>query len=641
MKMLKKISSSLFSPIPISRDRAIGVSERLAALSSLSSSLEYLHQHRNLGPGGLNDWEIMKQTPESRVPAIQKLTNAVSGRRTTLALHATRVACSLGMLMPGNGKWRAAGNLYLGATTTLLQARHRYGTDGSDQVATQVQAVTGLARLSSSPQVKDALMWYLALQANMSYAASGWTKLAGTKWRDGSALPGVMRTRTYGFERAYRLTRRYPRSSKVLQHGVLAMECLFPVVYLAGGRLTRPMIGAAGSFHVANAFVMGLGRFMTAFPAMHPMVAYTTAPRTFPAVAGRDDRMVKTALALLAGGVAGAAVLATQRRARAVAGWPMSRTVTTRSGNVLQYDTGGRDIPGRPVLVFNHGLASTSEHFAWMVERLAFDSGQPVVTYSRAGYGPSRRVKDAPYSLQESVDDLEDLIRQALPEDRKVVLVGHSLGADLNRRAAERLGDRLAGVVYLDPTHPGQLVRSGKQKKGSELFTDSLKEMARWTKLGCGALMARPRWVDDLPYPYREKVFSLYTDSRLWTAAEREWEVVRREFETFDGELDPVPAPGLVIAAQVTVDIDPEQLLMYHDIARSHQAAGRYGDVTVVERAGHDSILTDARHARTAADLMAAFVEQHCMPPAAADAAAPAGGLPAERGKPEKEDEQK
>ncbi|MEU3366926.1 alpha/beta fold hydrolase [Streptomyces pseudogriseolus] len=623
MMRIKRLTSSLFSPIPISRDRAIGISERLAALSSLSSSLEYLHQHRNLAPGGLNDWEIMKQTPESKIPAIQKLTNAVSGRRTTLALHGTRVACSLGMLLPGNSKWRAAGNLYLAATTTLLQARHRYGTDGSDQVATQVQTVTGLARLSKNPQVSDALMWYLALQANMSYAASGWAKLAGTKWRDGSALPGVMRTRTYGFERAYRLTQRYPRASKVTQHAVLAMECLFPVVYLAGGKLTRPFIGSAAGFHVANAFVMGLGRFMTAFPAMHPMIAYTTAPRTFPEVAGRDDRMVKTALVLLAGGVAGAGVLATQRRARAVAGWPNSRTVTTRHGNVLFYDTGGQGVDHRPVLVFNHGLASTPEHFAWMVERLAFDLGHPVVTYARAGYGPSRRMKQAPYTIQESVDDLEDLIRQALPEDRKVVLVGHSLGADLNRRAVAQLGERVAGVVYLDPTHPGQLVRSEKQRKGSEMFTYSLTEMARWTKLGSGALMSRPRWVDDLPYAYRQKVFALYTDARLWSAAAREWEVVREEFHSFDESLTPVPAPGLVVAAQVTVDMDPEQLLMYNDLVRTHQAAGRHGDVTVVERAGHDTILTDARHARTAADLIAAFVDQHC----ARNAAAPAEEL--------------
>jgi hypothetical protein len=78
-----------------------------------------------------------------------------------------------------------------------------------------------------------------------------------------------------------------------------------------------------------------------------------------------------------------------------------------------------------------------------------------------------------------------------------------------------------------------------------------------------------------------------------------------------------------VVAAQLTVDVDPEQLLMYHDLVRAHQAAGRAGDLTVVEHAGHDTILTSARFARTAADRLAAFVEQHCMPSGPQTAAAP------------------
>ncbi|MGX2997510.1 alpha/beta fold hydrolase [Streptomyces sp. JNUCC 64] len=566
----------------------------------------------------------MKHSPESMVPVIQRITKAVSGKRTTLVLHGSRVACSLALLAPGNQKWRGAGNLYLALTTLLLQSRHRYGSDGADQVAVQTQLATGLTRLSKSPSVKDALLWYLAIQANMSYSASGWVKTFGNKWRDGSALPGVMRTKTYGWEPAFRLIQRYPKTSKAVQHSVLAMECLFPVVYLAGGKMTRVMIGAAGSFHIANAFVMGLGRFATAFPSMHPVVAYTTAPRTLPAVAGRDDRLVKVALVLLAGAVTGSAVLATQRRAQVMEGWPTTREVTTRWGNVLTYDVGGTDQPDSPVLVFNHGLSSTAEHFSWVAERLSFDLGLPVLSYSRAGYGPSLRTREAPYTLEESVDDLEDLVNGALPPGRKVVLVGHSLGGELNRRLVARLGDRVSGVVYVDPTHPAELIRSKKQLKGSENFTETLRETARWTRLGFGALMSRPRWVDQLPDNYRRKVFAHYADARMWQAAVREWDVVREELMSFSGTLDPVTAPGLVIAAQMTVDNDPDQLLMYHDLVRTHETAGGHASLSVVERANHDSILTNPRFARSTADLIAAFVREHCASPAQTAPDAPA-----------------
>lgn len=606
MRRMKKLVSSLFSPVPISRDRALGLSERLSALTTLSSSLEYLHQHKQLDPGGLNDWEIMKEAPETKNLAIRKLTEAVSGKKMTVAIHVARAAVSAGLLLPGNSRWRGAGGLFLTASTSLLQTRHRYGTDGSDQVANLVQTATGLARLSKSPQTQDAFLWYVAMQASLSYAASGWVKLIGEKWRDGSALPGVMRTRTYGFESAYRLTQRYPRTATYVQHSVLAMECLFPVVYLAGGKLTRPMIAAAGSFHVANGFVMGLGRFMTAFPAMHPMVAYTTAPKTHPLVAGRDDRAVKAAGLFLAGGIAVATAVAAQRRAIVLEGWPTSRKFVTRHGNELMYETGGRDDEtDAPVLVFCAGLTSTSEHFAWITERFVNDSDSAVVAYARAGYAGSLRRTNAPFVLDESVDDLEDLIRATVPPHRKAVLVGHSLGGELIRRVSARIPDRIAGLVYLDPSHPAELQRSERQSDGAKDLNDNITHAARYLSLGTGILMSRPAWLDRLPANYRDKVFAQYTDARLWKAGKREWAAVEKDFRSFDGDLPQVAAPALIIAAQQTVDQDPEQLLMYNELVRVHQG----GEVKVVEGADHDSLLTNALYAHKTVQHMTDFLK--------------------------------
>ncbi|MFI8304002.1 alpha/beta fold hydrolase [Streptomyces sp. NPDC085927] len=584
----------------------MGISERLSALTILSSSLEYLHQHKQMDPGGLNDWEIMKEAPEAKNLTIRRITEAVSGKKVTVALHAARAAVSVGLLLPGNSRWRGAGSLFLTASTSVLQTRHRYGTDGSDQVANLVQTATGLARLSKSSQAKDAFLWYVALQTSLAYAASGWVKLLGDKWRDGSALPGVMRTRTYGFESAYRLTQRYPRTAKYLQHGVLAMECLFPVVYLAGGKMTRPMLAAAGSFHVANGFVMGLGRFMTAFPAMHPTVAYTTAPKTHPLVAGRDDRAVKAAALLLAGGIAVSVAVAAQRRAVVREGWPTSRKLVTRHGNELMYETGGRDDrTDAPVLVFCAGLTSTSEHFAWITEQFVNDSDNAVVSYARAGYAGSLRRTNAPFVLDESVDDLEDLIRATVPEHRKAVLVGHSLGGELIRRVSARIPDRVAGLVYLDPSHPAQLQRSEGQSDGAKDLSDNITLAARYVSLGTGILMSRPGWLSRLPANYQDKVFAQYTDARIWKAGKREWEAVEKEFRSFDGDIPQVEAPALIVAAQQTVDQDPEQLLMYNELARVHQRA----DIKVIEGADHDSLLTNVLFAHKTVQHMTDFLK--------------------------------
>nr|WP_307835429.1 alpha/beta fold hydrolase [Streptomyces adelaidensis] len=594
----------MFGPAPISRDRAMGLSERLAAVSSLTSSLEYLTQRKDMDKGGMNDWEVARQYLMGAGPLTRRLVDSVSGVRTTTALHVARSAVSVGMLLPGNSRWRGAGSLFLGASSALLSPRHHYGGDGSDQVATLVQLATGTARLAPSPAAKDALLWYAALQANMAYAVSGWVKLFGKPWRDATALSGVMRTRTYGHDGMFRWTQGHPRTAKVLTHSVLALECLFPLAYLGGGKLTRSMITSAAAFHVANGYFMGLGRFVSAFPAMHPLVAYTSAPRSHPAVAGRDDRALGTALALLAGGAAVAGATAVQRCMRTTEGWHTSRVLTTRHGNRLQYEEYAPGADDQPVVVLASGLLSTSEHYAWIAERLCHETRYGVVAYARAGYAGSRRGATGSFRLSESVHDLVDLVNGAVDPRRKVILVGHSIGGELARRAAAHLGDRLQGVVYLDSSHPGQL-NSGAGLADKSL-TGNFAAMSRALRLGTGILLNRPAWINELPFAYRNKVYAQFADARMWEAARREWKAVRADFRSFSGELGRIEGvPGLVISAQQTVDRTPEQLLLHRELAKAH--AGTRAETVVIEGATHETLLINSRYAHQVTDRIIAF----------------------------------
>ncbi|MEU3615477.1 alpha/beta fold hydrolase [Streptomyces sp. NPDC006872] len=613
-----KIASTLFGPAPVGRDRAIGLSERLAAVSSLQSSLEYLTQRRDIEKGGMNDWEVARQYLAGAGPLTRRLVDGVSGVRTTTALHVARSAVALGMLLPGDSTWRGAGNIFLGTSSALLSPRHHYGGDGSDQVATLVQLATGAARLAPSPAAKDALLWYAALQANMAYAVSGWVKLFGKPWRDASALGGVMRTRTYGHDGMFRWTQEHPKTAKVLTHGVLALECSFPLLYALGGKPTRAVITSAAAFHVANGYFMGLGRFVTAFPAFHPLVAYTSTPRSHPAVAGRDDRAVPAALAALAGGALAAGVTAVRRRLRATEGWHTSRTLTTRHGNRLQYEEYAPGDAEQPVVVLASGLLSTSEHYAWIAERLCYETRYGVIAYARAGYAGSRRGATTAFRLSESVHDLVDLVNGAVAPHRKVILVGHSIGGELARRAARQLGDRLQGIVYLDSSHPGQFADGlGPVEKG---LAGNLTAVGRALRLGTGILLTRPAWITELPYAYRKKVFAQYADARMWEAARREWKAVRTDFRSFTGALARIEGvPALVVSAQRTVDRAPEQLLLHRELAQAH--VGAHTETVIIEGATHESMLITSRYAHQVTDRIIAFFDDRS--PASARVARP------------------
>ncbi|MET8175456.1 alpha/beta fold hydrolase [Streptomyces clavifer] len=597
--------SALTGPLPVSRSQAIGTSERIAAVTSLLSSLEHLTTPDQKRPGGLNDWALARYGHAHYGRPLRKLLDIVADERTSRSLHAARVAASAALLLPGDSRARGAANLFLGLSGALLYPTHRYGTDGSDQASNLVQTATGLARLAPSPAAQDALVWYVALQSNLSYVVSGWIKLLGKDWRTGAALTGVMRTRTYGHEKVWRLTRRHPRSARALAHGVLAMECLFPVLYLKGGLLTRPVIAGVAAFHVANGSVMGLGRFIPAFTAMHPMVAYTSTPRSHPAVAGRDDRMPAAAALLMAGAAAAAAAVAVHRRLRTT-DHVFGATATTRHGNELAYDgTVSRTGEG-PVAVLVHGLGALPAHFSWYARALNAD-GRQWLAYSRAGYGASRRRAPTPYHLGESVDDLVDLVEAAVPEGRQVSLVGHSLGGELARRAAVRLGERVHSVVYVDSSHPQQLDRSSQQGANARHIEEMIRSTSVSLRMGLGILMQTPGWIRNLPAPVRSRAMAEYADHRVWTAALREWRAAERDFRSFEGPLPRLDAHALVLSAQHTVDRDPDHLLLHKDLADAH-LAGRTVRSAVVETADHDGILTDPRLAGEAARRLVAFL---------------------------------
>ncbi|WP_246212226.1 alpha/beta fold hydrolase [Streptomyces abyssomicinicus] len=606
--------SSLFRPVPVSRAQAIGASERIAAVTSLLSSLERLADRGPRRPGGLNDWSVARESYVRFGRPFRRLLDLAADDRTDIALHTTRVAASAALLLPGSGRWRGAANLFLGASGAVLYSTQRYGTDGSDQASGLVQTATGAARLVSSPQAQDALLWYVALQSNLSYAVAGWVKLLGRDWRDGSAMSGVMRTRTYGHKGVWELTRRFPKSARAFAHGVLALECLFPVLYLKGGRLARPVLGGTALFHVANGFVMGLGRFVPAFTAMYPMVAYTSAPRSHPAVAGRDDRMPAAAGLLALGGAAVAAAVAVNRRLRVTDHPYGGGTVTTRHGNRIGFDGTVTAEGTGPVLVLLHGLGAGTAHFGWYVRALNAEGRQWLV-HSRAGYGPSQRRATGPYHLGESVDDLVDLVAAAVPEDRQVVLVGHSLGGEIARRAAARLGGRTHSVVYVDSSHPGQLDRSEQQGKTAGKVLESLRTMSVSLRLGMGALLQTPGWVHNLPHPVRGKAMAEYADARLWTAAIREWRAAEREFRAFTGALHGLDTHALVLSAQRTVDQDPDHLLLHKELADAH-LPGRTVRTVVVEGSDHDSLLTDPLHAAEACGHLLAFLAETAGGPA-------------------------
>ncbi|MGW7452812.1 alpha/beta fold hydrolase [Streptomyces sp. NPDC054787] len=609
-----KLMRAVLSPPSVSRAAALSLSERLSAATHLVASLEYLTTERDRRHGGLNNWEVNREASFSTwSPVLRKVLDLAARPRVTRALHVVRVGAAATLLAPSPRPARVAANALLSGTSLVLYPLNHYGTDGSDQVSFLVQSVATVARAGErNAQLVDACLWFVALQSTLSYAVSGWVKMTSANWRSGRALTGVMRTLTYGDRTAWELVRRHPRAAHALCAGVLALECAFPAVFLAKGRAAPLMLGSAAVFHLANARVMGLGRFLWSFVSMHPAVLYAAGPRERTAADGRverrDDALPVLAVGLLAAALGALQVEKVRQSRRVLRGRGDEREFTAGSGNTLSYrrtgpDSAAADDGTQPVVILENGLVATSEHWEWIVRGLSEQF--TVVTYHRAGYGRSTYggPEDKAYSLDTAVDDLVDLMRHTAG-DRPVVLAGHSLGGYLALKAAGRLPDQLLGAALLDSSHPAALQRSSRQAQGQEMFSGSLSSVATSLRLGMGGLLSNPRWVDRLPEEVRILLTAHYRDSRMWVAGRREWRAVQEEFNSFEGRVPDCGVPLLVLTAGHTAAQDPVQAELHAELA----AAAPHGAHHIIDGAGHDSVLTDRDTAQYVVKLVSDFV---------------------------------
>ncbi|QDY07820.1 alpha/beta fold hydrolase [Micromonospora sp. HM134] len=610
-------------PATFDRSAVLSWTERISSVTHLFASLEYLTRRRDRQRGGANNWAVNRRTFHEHAPRLTRALDLAANDRVATALHVSRAVAAAALWLPLGRRQRVAANAVLTGSQAALHAQHLYGSDGADQVSFLVQALTTAARAGQRrPAVVDACLWFVALQSVLSYTVSGWAKLPSDTWRSGRALPGITRTLTYGDPQVWQLMRRYPRLTKLAAHGVLAMECAFPLAYAAKGRPAPYLLATAGAFHLVNARVMGLGRFFWAFTSTYPAVAYTTRPRERTGDAAgvrRDDTL--PAVAATAGLVLFTAgqVARIRRRRLIERGRGDERTVTTAAGNVLSYRYAGNPLSGGaearsggsggdgPVVVLESGMAATAEHW----ERIAGPLGDrfTTVTYQRAGYGASRYRGTGEYRFETMVDDLVELTRH-VAGDRPVVLVGHSLGGYLALLAAEQLGGQVRGVALVDSSHPAELRRSLRQAEGGRALTSTLAIMPGSLRAGFGSLLPRAPWIDRLPESVRPLALAQYRDPELWAAARREWRVVQERFEDESTGLPRIDVPLVVVTAGRTARADAVQADLHDEFAAAAPRAQRH----LIADADHDEILTDADRSAEVATILTAFVDDVTAP---------------------------
>jgi pimeloyl-ACP methyl ester carboxylesterase len=191
--------------------------------------------------------------------------------------------------------------------------------------------------------------------------------------------------------------------------------------------------------------------------------------------------------------------------------------------------------PGHPpIIVLDAGGGLDSSYWDALVPELARQTGAEIITYDRAGFGASDEVP-GPWSLDGATDDLAKGL-ETLGATHDVVLVAHSVAAEIATSLALRHPDWIAGAVLVDGSVP-QFYTDAEIAKQVKAYAPAVaaakaapptKETRQLLALA-GSFAAtsqayhRLAWPQSIPVTaiVSEKTpFDTPTDARLWHQAE-------------------------------------------------------------------------------------------------------------------------
>lgn len=234
---------------------------------------------RDYGHQGWHTWDIfrldrMERTIFRRFPRIATVFFDVRGIAAFLFLG---IAGAFMMLWqpPRSVPFFVGASLVFSASF-VLNARDVYGGDGSQQMNTIIGASLLLGfNPWTSPLVGELALFFITAQACLAYSTSGIAKLVSPVWRHGDALISIFATKSYGSEFGYKAASYSPPLTHFICRTTVGIEVLFPLALFGPKWLLVAALIWGLSFHILNAFIMGLNTFLWAFVATYPAFFFT------------------------------------------------------------------------------------------------------------------------------------------------------------------------------------------------------------------------------------------------------------------------------------------------------------------------------------------------------------------------------
>lgn len=202
---------------------------------------------------------------------LQQSAEHIFGITAARVLFLPRAVLSVFLVMGLHSPWAL-----LALSIHSLLILHRYQgpyNGGSDRMGLLILYCLSFAHWLPSGALADAAFGYLAAQVVLSYVISGQVKIVNPEWRSGRALADVFQFSAYPVSESLRALADRPQLLWAASWSVMLFEVLFPLSFFSEGLLILAL-AVAVAFHVANACLFGLNRFVWFWIAAYPSILW-------------------------------------------------------------------------------------------------------------------------------------------------------------------------------------------------------------------------------------------------------------------------------------------------------------------------------------------------------------------------------
>jgi hypothetical protein len=196
--------------------------------------------------------------------------------RALLAACLAVAAAAAGIALCASAHGRFYPVLLLAVGSVWFGKAARFGREGSDDILLIVLVALAVATFpGDSATVVRIWLGFIACQLILAYFISAAAKLAGEKWRRGTAVAQILSTREYGLGIQSWYSSRAPLFVGAAW-ATIAFEFAAPVMLVLGGPFLWPAVVIGISFHLGVAVTMGLNKFVPSFIAAYPAVIWAS-----------------------------------------------------------------------------------------------------------------------------------------------------------------------------------------------------------------------------------------------------------------------------------------------------------------------------------------------------------------------------